>query len=136
MADQHVPLPPPEEEVRTVAVEFMRLLIIGRWVVLATIGLVLALRQAYPVDEAALLAVGAVTAAYNLANWYLVVHCRWQPPRPWLLITIDLLLITALDWFSGGVRSPFLDLYYLIIIVAAAFYEHAAAWRPPLPSWH
>ncbi len=100
--------------------EMLRLLIAGRWAVLGTVALAISLALRFPLNFFGLLAVAAPIAIYNLVQWLLLRAGRLRI-RPAVLIGIDLVGITLLDWFSGGVRSPFVGFYYVLIIVAAAF---------------
>ncbi|HHX38542.1 MAG TPA: SpoIIE family protein phosphatase [Armatimonadetes bacterium] len=102
------------------APEFLHLLIAGRWVVLATVVLSILLPIGLLANREALVVLGIITAIYNSGLSALLRAGRVQGLHPANVIGIDLLLVTLLDWFSGGVQSPFLGLYYVIIIVAAA----------------
>lgn len=100
--------------------EFMLLLVIGRWLVVASVVFVVVLHHPVPIDRGNLLVAGAVIAAYNVFQWVLLRRslCCTYPPA--LVIAVDLALATLLVAFSGATRSPFLGLYYLVILIAAA----------------
>lgn len=115
----HTPEPPPIGP--GVSPEFLRLLIAGRWVVLATILLALTLEVHFPVNHEGLIAIAIAGGLYNLAQTILLRGGRLRGFPPAVLIGVDLVFVTLVDWFSGGVRSPFIGVYHILIIVAAAF---------------
>lgn len=102
------------------APEFLHLLIAGRWVVLATVVLSILLPIGLLVERGALVVLGLITAVYNSGLSALLRAGRVRGLRPAVVVAIDLILVTLLNWFSGGVQSPFRGLYYVLIIVAAA----------------
>lgn len=107
-----------------VPAEFISLLILGRWIFVATIILTLVLKHPFVIDRHVLFVIAVVATAYNIAQWVLLRVGRLGSYPPAAFIGADTLLATALIWFSGNSRSPFLGLYYLLIIVAAAFGDY------------
>ncbi|MBI3948632.1 MAG: serine/threonine-protein phosphatase [Armatimonadetes bacterium] len=111
----------PLERVPGVSPDFIRLLITGRWIAIVAVLLTLRLHLRFPADDSAVAAVVVMAAAYNTGQWLLLRAGRLRRYPPAILVGVDLALVTLLVWHSGGVRSPFVNLYYLVVIVAAAF---------------
>ncbi len=71
-----------------------------------------------PETELVLIGLTALIAGYILVALFIVPRLR-RTLRQDLLLTIDILAITALVWFTGGINSSLLFLYYLPILSAA-----------------
>lgn len=71
-----------------------------------------------PEAEIALTGLTALTAAYILAALLLLPRLRGELRKD-LFLTIDILAIAALVWFTGGVNSTLLFLFYLPVLTAA-----------------
>ena len=101
--------------------DLTNLLITGRWVVIGTVLLALVLHHPFPLDRPALAVIGLVAAVYNLSQWLLLRSGRLSGNPPAAFVGADLVLVTLLVWYGGGIRGPFEGLFYLVIIIAAAF---------------
>lgn len=97
---------------------FDRLLVLGRWVILASVLLTLFLEHTVQIERVSLVALLAIGAAYNL-----FLHL-WISNRPLVgrqrsvVVAADLLLVTGIIYFSEGIGSPYFGIYYLVIIAA------------------
>lgn len=103
--------------------DFRGILIQGRWLLVAAQTVVsIALIVEMPLNRATL-AMLALLGVYNLLSLIAVYRVSL---RPWLLLCAlagDLLLTGAAAWQTGGVHSPFLGQYFLIIFAGALLYE-------------
>jgi GGDEF domain-containing protein len=71
-----------------------------------------------PETEIVLIGLSALIALYILLALLVLPRMRRALRRD-LFLTIDILAITALVWFTGGIRSTLLFLFYLPILAAA-----------------
>jgi len=71
-----------------------------------------------PETELVLIALTALIAAYILAALLLLPRLR-RELRKDLFLTIDVVAIAALVWYTGGIRSSLLFLFYFPILTAA-----------------
>jgi len=95
------------------------LLVQGRWVVLASVLAAAFLRQGVGFHQLSVLHIVFLGFIYNGAL-YIWLRVRRPGPRFWLsTLAGDLVLVTLLVYLSGGVNSPFHDLFYLVVIAAA-----------------
>ncbi len=110
-----------------------------RWLLVAGLGvIVLAATWVLRVDlpVARTLAVGAVVVCYNLLFiLYHRLHRRRSIPRlttsgveAALQIGLDLLALTALIHFTGGVENPFVSFYLFHAIVGSTLLTRREAW--------
>ncbi|HXF83705.1 MAG TPA: GAF domain-containing protein [bacterium] len=79
-----------------------------------------------PEAELVLTGLTALIAAYILAALLVLPRLR-RELRKDLFLTIDIVAIAALVWFTGGVRSTLLFLFYLPILAAAVRLDLAQA---------
>ncbi len=71
-----------------------------------------------PETELVLIGLTVLIAGYILVTLFIIPRLR-RTLRQDLLLTIDILAITALVWFTGGINSSLLFLFYLPILSAA-----------------
>lgn len=75
-----------------------------------------------PESEIALTGLSVLIAAYTLAAWFILPRLG-RTPRKDLFLTIDILAITAVVFFTGGIRSSLLPLLYLPVLGAAIRFD-------------
>jgi PAS domain S-box-containing protein len=95
-----------------------RTVIVARLLVVVVIVLT-ALIGGLDVERFAVVILGVIAAALTVA--YLLWHASGGRPRLLMLVqcAVDVIFITLLAYFSGGLASPFKLLYFLPVIVAA-----------------
>ncbi len=72
-----------------------------------------------PETKQVLIGLTALIAVYILAALFVFPRLRRTVLRHDLFLTIDILAVTALVWFTGGIRSSLLFLFYLPVLAAA-----------------
>lgn len=96
-----------------------RILVAVRWVIIA--GVLLETRVGFAgvrLEESGIFVSAAVAGVVTLSAQ--ILRGRFQGRiTPWATVIADTGFVTALVYFSGGVRSPFYPLYYLTVVFAA-----------------
>lgn len=65
---------------------------------------------------------------YNfLFQFYLLPHKSQWVKKPWLLTIGDLLMTTAIVYLTGGLKSDFYDIYFLLAVLSAIRFGGTAA---------
>mgnify|MGYP000241755868 CR=1 FL=1 len=109
----------------------MAALIRLRWI--AVVGQVLAVggAQIFLGIPLPLMPIGIVIGLTALSNVFLVVWVRMGRARGWLVpgvLLLDILLLTALLFFTGGWRNPFSELYLVNLAMAVLVLRPRWAW--------
>jgi phosphoserine phosphatase RsbU/P len=98
---------------------FDRMVVFGRWLVLFSVLLALLLEHTVGIDRLSVVNIVVLAGLYNAAvQIWLNKHGATQRLRIFF-ISMDLVFVTIIVHLSGGIGSPFFDIYYLIVIVAA-----------------
>lgn len=96
-----------------------RILVAVRWVIIA--GVLLETRVGFAgvrLEESGIFVSAAAAGVVTLSAQILRGRFRGRV-TPWATVIADTGFVTALIYFSGGVRSPFYPLYYLNVVFAA-----------------
>lgn len=94
------------------------LLVKGRWVVMLAALLTISLEHPHYIDQHAIFYVIVLIGLYNTILHY---KLKKNPAQPWqrnVVLVVDLLFVTTLVYLSDGIRSPFFDVFYLVVIAA------------------
>ncbi|HKR89856.1 MAG TPA: ATP-binding protein [Phenylobacterium sp.] len=128
LADSHDPAPVAGATTHrnlTLLVQLRWIAVIGQLITIAVVERVMHVRL--PLG-----AMAAVLIVFMAGNMLSVLRLRWPYPvsnRELLAtLTFDIVILTALLYFSGGPTNPFTSLYLLQVILGAVLLEGWASW--------
>lgn len=98
---------------------FDHMVVSGRWLVLFSVLLALLIEHTIGIDRLSVVNILVIAGLYNAAvQLWLNKHRATQRLRVFF-VSMDLVFVTIIIHLSDEIVSPFFDIYYLIVIVAA-----------------